>query len=368
MHQRISFCTSADGTKLAYAISGSGPPLLLTTSWVNHLEYSARMLPWNSWLEGLSRDYTLIRHDTRGCGMSDRGVRDLSLANAVADIEAVVEAAGLRHFSMLGVCSGGPAAILYAVRHPQRVSDLVLYGTWGRGRFRRPELPHEIEKARVMLDIARLGWAQEGHAFLRAWASVFQPGGTAEHMRCWGELQKASAEAETAVELLRSTWESDVLDTAERLRCRTLIMHAERDAVAPVHEGRLLAGRIPGARYVLLDSENHILLAQEPAWTRFLSEMRSFLLEGTACDERSAIARRLASLTSRESEVLEGVARGLGNHQIAQELGISEKTVRNNVSRVLEKLDASTRARAIVLAREAGFGRGEHSGPVSRTP
>jgi DNA-binding CsgD family transcriptional regulator len=218
-----------------------------------------------------------------------------------------------------------------------------------------------------MLDVARLGWGQEGHAFLRAWASVFQPGGTSEHMRCWGELQKSSAEAGTAIELLRSSWEADVLDTAEGLRCRTLIVHAERDAVAPVHEGRLLAGRIPGARYVLLDSENHILLAQEPAWMRFLSEMRSFLHEGTACDERSAITRRLASLTSRETQILDGVARGLGNHQIAKEIGISEKTVRNNVSRLLEKLDVSTRARAIVLAREVGFGRGEHSGPVSRS-
>jgi DNA-binding CsgD family transcriptional regulator len=181
-------------------------------------------------------------------------------------------------------------------------------------------------------------------------------------MRCWGELQKSSAGAATAVELLRCSWECDVLDMAERLCCRTLIVHAERDAVAPVYEGRLLAERIPGARYVLLDSENHILLAQEPAWMRFLSEMRSFLYEGTACDERSAIIRRLSTLTSREAQVLEGVARGLGNHQIAKEIGISEKTVRNNVSRLLEKLDVSTRARAIVLAREAGFGRAETLG------
>jgi pimeloyl-ACP methyl ester carboxylesterase/DNA-binding CsgD family transcriptional regulator len=367
MHQKIGFCTSADGTKVAYAISGSGPPLLLTTSWVNHLEYSARMLPWDSWIEGLSRDYTLVRYDTRGCGMSDRSVRDLSLASAVVDIEAVVEAAGLERFSMLGICSGGPAAILYAVRHPKQVPDLVLYGTWGRGRLRRPELPDESDKARVMLDLARLGWAQEGHAFLRAWASVFQPGGTPDHVRSWGELQKSSVEAGTAVKLLRSSWEVDVLDRAERLRCRTLIMHAERDAVAPVHEGRLLAGRIPGARYVLLDSDNHILLAQEPAWMRFLSEMRSFLNEGMGRDERSTIATRLATLTSREIEILEGVARGLGNYQIAEQIGISEKTVRNNVSRLLEKLDVHTRARAIVVAREAGFGRGERPGPGSRT-
>jgi pimeloyl-ACP methyl ester carboxylesterase/DNA-binding CsgD family transcriptional regulator len=366
MHQKIRFCTSADGTKLAYAISGSGPPLFLTTSWVNHLEHSASMLPWNTWLEGLSRSYTLVRYDLRGCGMSDHGVRDLSFASTVTDIEAVVEAAGLERFSLLGVCSGGPVAIQYAVRHPQRVADLVLYGTWGRGRFRRPELPHESEKARVMLDLARLGWAQEGHAFLRAWASVFQPGGTAEHMRCWGELQKSSTDGGTAVELLRSSWEVDVLDVAERLRCRTLIIHAERDAVAPIHEGRLLAGRIPGARYVLLDSDNHILLAKEPAWLRFLSEMRSFLHEGMARDEGSALRNLVTTLTPRETQVLDGVARGLGNHQIAKEIGVSEKTVRNNVSRVLAKLDVNTRARAIVLAREAGFGKGDDSGHGSR--
>jgi DNA-binding CsgD family transcriptional regulator len=217
-----------------------------------------------------------------------------------------------------------------------------------------------------MLDLARLGWAQEGHAFLRAWGSVFQPGGTPEHMRCWCELQKSSTDAGTAVELMRAAADVDVLNIAGRLRCRTLILHAERDAVAPLHEGRLLAAKIPGARYVLLDSENHILLAEEQAWARFLFEIRAFLHEGADHAELSALNSRLATLTPREAQVLEGVARGLGNVQIARELCISEKTVRNHVSRILEKLAVNTRSRAIVLAREAGFGRGAESGPVSR--
>jgi DNA-binding CsgD family transcriptional regulator len=255
---------------------------------------------------------------------------------------------------------------VYCVRHPQQVTDLVLYGTWGRGRLRRPEKPNECEKARVMFDLCRLGWAQEGHAFLRAWASVFQPGGTAEHMRCWGELQKASTDAATAVQLMRAAAEVDVLDLAARIGCRTLIIHSDRDAVAPLDEAQRLAGRIPGARYVLLDSDNHILLAQEPAWMRFLSEIRSFLQEGSGRDERRGFDGRLASLTRREAQVLDAVARGLGNRQIATQIGVSEKTVRNNVSRIFEKLDVNTRARAIVLAREAGFGRGGEAGPASR--
>jgi pimeloyl-ACP methyl ester carboxylesterase/DNA-binding CsgD family transcriptional regulator len=365
MRQQIRFCTSADGTKIAYALSGSGPPLLLTTSWVNHLEYAAQMLPWSPWLEALSREYTLLRYDTRGCGMSDRGVTGAALGSFVADIEAVVGAAGFERFSVLGVCSGGPAAIVYALRHPQHVADLVLYGTWGRGRLRRPEKPGESVKAHVMFDLCRLGWALEGHGFLRAWATVFQPGGTAEHIRCWGELQKVSTDAGTAVQLLRASAEVDVLDMAARIRCRSLIIHADRDAVAPLDEAQMLAGRIPGARYVLLDSDNHILLAQEPAWPRFLSEIRSFLHEGADRDERRGLDGRLATLTRREAQVLDAVARGLGNRQIAGEIGVSEKTVRNNVSRIFEKLAVNSRPRAIVLAREAGFGRAAEEGPRS---
>ena len=366
IRQQIRFCTSADGTRIAYALSGSGPPLLLTTSWVSHLEYATQMLPWNSWLEALSHEYTLLRYDTSGCGLSDRNVRSLDFEAAVADIEAVVRAAEFKHFSILGLCSGGPAAIVYAVRHPQQVADLVLYGTWGRGRFKRPDLPHEGEKGRLMLDLARVGWGQEGHAFLRAWASVFQPGGTPEHMRGWCTVQKASTDAGTAVELLRTSAEVDVLFTAARLRCPTLIMHAERDAVAPVHEGRLLAAKIPGARYVQLDSDNHILLAEESAWTRFLAEMRAFVLEGDEGADRTLFNDRLVSLTQRELQVLEGVARGLTNSQIAGELHVAEKTVRNNVSHILEKLSVPTRPRAIVLAREAGLGKGATTGPASR--
>ena len=184
--------------------------------------------------------------------------------------------------------------------------------------------------------------------------------------RGWCALQKLSTDAATAVELLRTAADADVLDQAARLRCRTLIVHAERDAVAPLHEARLLAARIPGARFVQLDSDNHILLADEPAWERFLAELRSFLHEGEDRDAHASFNGHLASLTHRETQVLDGVARGLGNVQIAVELGISEKTVRNNVSRILEKLAVATRPRVIVLAREAGFGRGPDPGPVSR--
>lgn len=366
MNQQIRFCTSADGTKIAYALSGSGLPLLVTTSWVNHLEYAAQMLPWNSWLEALSREYALVRYDTRGCGMSDRSVRDFGLRSDVADITAVVEAAGLDRFAILGICSGGPAAVAYAARHPRNVTALILYGTWGRGRFRRPDLPQEAEKARVMIDLARLGWSNEGHAFLRAWASVFQPGGTLDHARSWCALQKLSTDAATAVELLRTAADADVLDQAARLRCRALIVHAERDAVAPLHEARLLAARIPDARFVQLDSDNHILLSDEPAWMRFLSEVRSFLYDGEDLDAHASFNHCLATLTKRETQVLEAVARGLGNLQIAMELGLSEKTVRNNVSRIFEKLGVATRPRVIVLARKAGFGQGADPGPLSR--
>lgn len=366
MNQQVRFCTSADGTKIAYAISGEGPPLLMSMTWVTHLEHAVNSLAWHGWLESLSREYTLLRYDCRGCGLSDRQVRSQSFDTWVADLEAVVGASGFERFDMLGICSGGPVTLAYAARHPERVNKLVLYGTYARGRFKRTELPNEAEKGRVMLDLTRLGWAQENHPFLQAWASAFQPGGTAEHFRSWCALQRASTCAENAVEMFRTVSNVDVRALASRVHCPVLILHAERDAVAPIEEGRLLAGSVPGARFVQLDSDNHILLSGEPAWKRFLSEIRGFLHASEEGRDASVLRERLAALTKREIEVLECVAQGLDNARIGAELGLSEKTVRNHITSLFDKLAVDTRARAIVYAREAGFGRGVKAGPVSR--
>jgi pimeloyl-ACP methyl ester carboxylesterase/DNA-binding CsgD family transcriptional regulator len=358
MNQEIRFCTSHDGARLAYALSGRGAPLVMPPTWLNHLEYEWKSLAWRPWLEHFSRDYTLLRQDLRGTGLSDRSRGAISVENWVRDFATVVDAAGLQRFPLVGVCQGGPIAIEYAARHPDRVSHLALYGTYARGNFKRPELPKEYERGRVFIDMARVGWAQEDHAFLQVFASVFQPGGGMDHLKSWTELQRRAIDPGRAPEFFEAAFQTDVRDAARAVRCPTLVVHVSRDKVTPVEEGRLLAGLIPGARFVELDSENHMLLPEEPAWARLREEVRDFLRTPGAASEAAGIGQRLAALTEREHQVLECIARGLDNTEIAAELALSQKTVRNHITRVFDKLGVAHRYQAIVLARDAGLGNG----------
>jgi pimeloyl-ACP methyl ester carboxylesterase/DNA-binding CsgD family transcriptional regulator len=356
MDQNIRFCKSSDGVRLAYAVSGEGPPLVMSATWLTHLEHQWQSLAWQPWLEAFSRDHKLLRYDSRGCGLSDRDAGDLSFETWIKDFECVVDAASFRRFDLLATCQGGPIAIEYAARHPERVSRLILYGTYGRGRLRWTDQPKEIEKARVLLDLTQLGWGHENHAFLQVWASQFQPGGTLEHSRSWCDQQCAATSAETAVRLLRIGWNVDVRDAARKIKCPVLIVHPERDAVVPIDQGRLLASLIPDCRFVQLDSENHMPLADEPAWPRLLDEMRKFLAEPIAATAAGRKALPLDDLTPRERAVLEGIAGGLDNSEIAASLGLSGKTVRNHITRVFDKIGVEHRYQAIVRARDAGLG------------
>jgi pimeloyl-ACP methyl ester carboxylesterase/DNA-binding CsgD family transcriptional regulator len=356
MDQTIRFCTSADGVTLAYAVSGEGPPLVMSASWLTHLEHQWRSLAWKPWLEAFSSEHTVLRYDSRGCGLSDREVAEVSFETWVQDFERVIDAAGFERFSLLGTCQGGPIAMEYAARHPERVSHLVLYGTYARGRLVRTNLPNEIEKGRLLLDLTQLGWGQENHAFLQVWASQFQPGGTLAHLRSWSEQQRAATSAERAVKLLRTCWNVDVTQTARRIRCPALVIHSERDAVVPIEEGRMLAALIPNSRFVQLDSENHMPLADEPAWPRLLEEVRRFLGEPVVARGTRKSVLPLGELTPRERNVLECIARGLDNAEIAASLGLSEKTVRNHITRVFDKIGVEHRYQAIMRARESGLG------------
>ena len=362
MNQSIRLCAARDGVKLAYAVSGEGPPLVMSATWLTQLEHQWRSLAWRPWLDALSRDHTLLRYDSRGCGLSDRNAADLSFESWVRDFECVVEAASFRRFSVLATCQGGPIAIEYAARHPERVSRLILYGTYALGRLRWHDRPKEIEKARVLLDLTSLGWGQENHAFLQVWAAHFQPGGTLEHLRSWSEQQRAATSAETAVRLLQIGWNADVRHAARKIKCPVLIVHPERDAVVPIDEGRRIASLVPDCRFVALDSENHMPLADEPAWGRLLDEMRKFLAEPVPPSPAAGHKLPLADLTPRERAVLEGIARGMDNAEIAASLGLSEKTVRNHITRVFDKIGVEHRYQAIVRARDAGLGRSGGAG------
>jgi len=359
-HQDIRFCTSADGARLAYAVSGKGPPLVMSATWLTHLEHQWNSLAWRPWLDAFCPYHTVLRYDFRGCGLSDRHADGLSFENWARDFECVVNAAGFERFSLLATCQGGPISIDYAARHPERVSHLILYGTYSRGRLRWLDRPQEIEKARVLLDLTRLGWAQENHAFLQLWASYFQPEGTLEHLRSWCDQQRAATSPETAVRLLRVGWNVDVTQAARKIKCPVLIVHPERDAVVPIEEGRLLAGLIPNCRFVQLDSNNHMPLADEPAWPRLVSEVRRFLAEpGGAPASHNGLP--LDELTPRERAVLEQIAAGQDNTEIAAELGLAEKTVRNHITRLFSKIGVEHRYQAIVLARDAGLGRSKEA-------
>jgi len=276
MEQNIRFCATADGVRLAYAVTGEGSPLVMSATWLTHLEHQWRSLAWRPWLDAFTREHKVLRFDSRGCGLSDRDAPNLSFETWVRDLECVVDAAGFRRFAMVGTCWGGPVAVEYAARHPERVSHLVLYGTYARGRLRRGTPANEMEKARVLLDLTGLGWGKENHAFLQVWASRFQPGGTLDHLRSWCDQQRAATSAETAVRLLRIGWNVDVTELARKVKCPALVVHPDRDVVVPIEEGRSLASLIPGSRFVQLEGENHMPLVDEPAWEQLVPQHSGF--------------------------------------------------------------------------------------------
>jgi pimeloyl-ACP methyl ester carboxylesterase/DNA-binding CsgD family transcriptional regulator len=330
--------------------------LVMSATWLTHLEHQWRSLAWRPWLDIFTREHKVLRHDSRGCGLSDRNAGNLSFETWMRDLECVVEAADFRRFAMVGTCWGGAIAIEYAARHPEQVSHLVLYGSYARGRLRRTDSPKEVEKSQVLVDVTRLGWGQEDHDFVQVWASRFQPGGTREHLRSWSEQMRAATSADTAVRLLQIGWNTDVQEAARKIKCPVLIVHPERDVVSPIEEGRLLASIVPNCRFVQLESENHMLLADEPAWARLYAEVHEFLAEPASSPAKRRKTLPLETLTPRERAVLEGIAEGLDNAEIATSLRLSEKTVRNHITRVFDKISIEHRYQAIVLAREAGLG------------
>jgi len=349
--QQIRFCTSADGVRIAYATSGSGPPLVKVGTWMTHVELDWESSVWRPWLRELSRDHTFLRYDARGCGLSDREVPELSLEAWVRDLETVADAAGIERFPLLGLSQGGAIAIAYAARHPERVSHLVLHGAFARGRLRRNPSPQLREDAETLAKLAELGWGKDDPAYRQFFTTQFIPDSTPEQQRWWNELQRSTISPANAGRFMRAFNEVDVTELARQVSCPTLVTHSKGDARVPFEEGRTVASLIPGARFVPVESRNHVLLEHEPAWQRWLEEVRAFL------PEAARGGAPFSGLTPRESELVELIAQGLDNAQIAARLELSDKTVRNHITSIFAKLGVENRSRAIVLAREAGFGR-----------
>lgn len=352
----IRFCTASDGARLAFAVHGRGPPLVRVATWLTHLELDWGSPVWRHWLDRLGESHTVLRYDERGCGLSEAGVGELSVGTWVGDLEAVIDAAGLERFALLGVSQGAAIAVAYAAKNSSRVSDLVLYGGYARGRRLRGQLDQE----EALVASIRAGWTSDDPAFRHLFSMLFLPHGTPEQMAWYDELLRATTSAEAAVRLFRARGAVDVVATAPKVRARTLVIHARDDRVVPVEEGRLLAALIPGARLAVLSSTNHILLADEPAWEQFLSEFREFLRTSGAPPASTAVG----NLSLRELEVLERVAAGLTNEAIAERLFLSVRTVEHHLSSVYSKLGLSgkaARAAAAVSFIEFRTSAGRHT-------
>ncbi|MGZ8348665.1 MAG: alpha/beta fold hydrolase [Allosphingosinicella sp.] len=276
--QHTQFCTARDGTGIAYAWAGEGPPLVKTANWLNHIEYEWESPIWRHWLRELSRDHMLLRYDERGNGLSDWKVADLSFEAFVNDLETVVDAAGLDRFDLFGISQGCAVAIAYSVRHPQRVKRMVLVGGFARGWAKRGD-PDEIARREAMLTLTRTGWGQNNPAFRQMFTTTYFPGATQEQADWFNELQRVSVSPEGAQRLQRVISEIDVTELLPQVSVPTLVMHSRNDAGVPFESGRGMAARIPGARFVAIDSANHLVLESESAWQVMVDHLHDFLRE-----------------------------------------------------------------------------------------
>jgi pimeloyl-ACP methyl ester carboxylesterase len=276
VRQEIRYCTTSDGVSLAYASIGSGTPLVKASNWLTHLDFEWDSPIWRHWWAALSVHHRVIRYDERGNGMSQRDVPEISFDTWVRDLETVVDAAGLERFPLLGISRGGAIALAYAVKHPERVSHLVLYGAFPAG-VNHVGTPQQQEARRALTSLARLGWGLKNPAFCKMFTCRFIPEATPEHEQWFDELQRVSTSPENAARLMEHDSDIDVRPLLRQVRVPTLIMHCDRDQVVPPKHGQLLAGEILGARYVSLPSANHLIMETEPAWPLFLEQFGAFL-------------------------------------------------------------------------------------------
>ena len=278
VQQSVRFCQASDGVHLAVASAGVGMPLVKTANWLNHLEFDWQSPVWSPLFSRLAAQRQLVRYDERGTGLSDRDVAAFSFETFVDDLETVVDECGLRRFALLGISQGAPVSIAYAVRHPERVSRLVLSGGFARG-WRARGNPADVARAEASVTLIREGWGQDNPAARQMFTSLIVPDATLEEMRWFNELERISASAETAIRLLHVLGDIDITESLPRVAVPTLVLHSRGDARVPFDHGLMLARGIPGARFVALESKNHLILSHEPAWARFIDELCGFLGE-----------------------------------------------------------------------------------------
>lgn len=348
--QQVRFCHGGDGVRLAWAMHGSGPPLIVVSCWLSHLQHDWRSPVWRHFLEDIGAFATMVRYDERGFGMSDWDVTDFSLEARYRDLEAIVAATGFERFAVLGVSGGSSVALAYAARHPERVTRLILNGTvCGRPVTFQGDALAEEETFRSMI---RVGWAKEDPLFRRVFTRIFIPEANEEQMQWFDALQRLSTSPENAVASRLGRQAVDIVDELPRISVPTLILQSIGDRSTTFENAIEVAGAVPDARLVELESSNHILLADDPAWAVAMREIRAFMEPDARAHH--AVGGGPASsepLSPRELEVLSAAARGLGNEAIAAELGLSPRTVERHLSNAYGKLGVTGKAaRAAAVA------------------
>lgn len=345
--QTVRFCRSSDGVRIAYAVHGSGPPLVLDACWVSHLEFDWESPIWRHYLEELGRIATVVRFDERGHGLSDRDVADFGLQRRVDDLAAVVEHAGLDRFALMAMAQGGPVSFHYLDQHPGRVTRLLCASTYAGGGGVPTEDDRALEDAFEAL--IRAGWDRRDPAFRRVFTTMMIPDATEEQMHWLDELLARASSARTSVEARRARRDAGALELLDAVDVPTLVLHSRHERMNDFERGRELASRIPGARLVALESRNHILLEDEPAWPVFLREVTEFLSPDGAGPAPAAVE---TLLSDRELEVLALAAEGHDNSLIADRLVLSQRTVERHLQNVYLKLGLTgATARTAAVAR-----------------
>jgi pimeloyl-ACP methyl ester carboxylesterase/AraC-like DNA-binding protein len=296
--QDVRYCTARDGTRLAYSVVGQGPALVKTANWLNHIEYDWDSPLWRHWSEEFTDGHSLVRYDERGNGLSDWDTPELSLDAFVNDLESVVDSVGLETFDLLAISQGAAVAIAYAVRHPHRVRHLIICNGYAAGWAIRNQGP-DLARREAMLTLTETGWGVDNPAYRQLFTNIYIPDATPKQMGWFNEMQRVSASAENAVRLQRTLSRLDVRDLLAEVRTSTLIFHSRHDQAVPFSQGEELAAGIPGAQFVPLESRNHILLANEPAWPIFADGIRAFLGGGEAA-ARPAKSRKAAAKPADE--------------------------------------------------------------------
>jgi pimeloyl-ACP methyl ester carboxylesterase/DNA-binding CsgD family transcriptional regulator len=357
MYQEIRFCTAFDNTRLAYAKLGQGPALMKVGNWMSHLEYDWNSPVWQPWLEGWSRFHTFYRYDPRGCGLSDWDVSDFSFEALVSDLETVANAAGLEQFDLFAMSQGGCVSIAYTAKHPERVRRLIIYGGYLQGSLSGNPTPAVLEETEVRLKLLKLSWGSERPEYRQVFTMSLIPEGTPEQFAWFNNLQFVSTSPRNAIEVQRSFNLVDVREQAQLINVPTMVIQSKHDSAVPFELGRQTAAHISNARFVVLDSKNHVLMRSEPAWNYFWDEFYRFLEVSSKLPTAkvSAEDKVWSELSARERDVLRLLAQGYNNQEISQHLVLSEKTVRNYVSNIYEKLQINGRGEAIVLARRVGL-------------